>query len=205
MAVNIEVRVDPKQRRQAEEAIERARIILGGQVTDAFREMGRSMLDTGVALSPEYLGDPGWNPPCDCTQCRRRRNQEGWQDATDNQTKEEDADSRARSLILSCLSPIQRKEFEARESFTVIAKSGRRYRIEKGWNFNIAVLSEKGNRFMCRLCAGPDEDVPVYDSMLSQKLWLENDEEGFLRVANRDGFMDDVPVYFGNRTALWRS
>ncbi len=143
---------------------------------------------------PEYLGDPSWNPPCDCTQCRRRRDTEGWQDAVDSRTQEEEADSRSRSLLLSCLSPIQREEFEFGESFTIIAKSGYRYRIERGYNFNIAVLGKNGKSTIGRLCAGPDEDVPVYDSMLSQKLWLENDEEGFLRVANRDGFFDESPM-----------
>ncbi len=157
-----------------------------------------------IAWRREWFRNP---PPvdiqCNCPTCRQWRGEHEPTSETDEHIQEQEARDRARSLLLSCLSPPQRKEFKAKEAFTVVAKSGRRYRIAPGFNYNIVVLNDRG-RAIGRLCAGPDEDVPVYDSMLSQKLWLENDEEGFLRVANRDGLMDDIPVYFGDRVALWR-
>ncbi len=252
MAVNIEVRVDPERQRQAQEAIERARSILGDRVTDAFREIGQSMVATGVALSTvgeiarivrqsvgeaaslelehmrlvrrtpivwtdsqfrrlrrdrEQLSNQDLNAHRDWKhQCfiDRRINDEGrpfyadcgcYHCRNSQEGNTEEADSRAYYLLRSCLSPNQRQEFEFRESFTVVAKSGRRYRIQKGYNFNIIVLDKDGKKAIGSLCAGPDEEVPVYDSMLSQKLWLENDEEGFLWVANRDGFFDESPIW----------
>ena len=206
MAVNIEVRIDPERQGQAQEAIEYAYSILGSSVADAFAEFGQSAVATRTTLSTvgrtsqmvhQSIASVTWShdfQPCNCTYCRRRRNPEGWQDAIDCQTQTEEADSLARSLLLSCLSPKQRQEFEFRESITVIAKSGRRYRIERSFNYNIIVLDER-DKPIGYLCAGPVEDVPVYDSMLSQKLWLENDEDGFLRVANQNGFIEP-PDYF---------
>ena len=163
--------------------------------------------DTRIHWRREWFGnqDMPVAAHCSCPTCRQWR---GEQDTIEDRRKteqeaEQEANSRARSLLLSCLSYFQRKEYETWQYFTVTSQSGRRYRIEQGYNFNIGVLGSQGS-IMGRLCAGPDENVPVYDSMLAQKLWLENDEEGFLRVANRSGFTEDIPVYFGNRVALWR-
>ncbi len=137
--------------------------------------------DTRRAWRHEWFGsqDTHVSIHCDCTTCHQWRGDQ-----------KDESFFRALTLLLSCLSPSQRSESETKEFFTVTAKSGNRYRIERGYNFNIAVLDKQGN-VLGRLCAGPEDAVPVYDSMLSQKLWLENDEEGFLRIANRSGFNVD--------------
>ncbi len=258
MAVNIEVRVDPERRRQAEEAVERARLILGGSVADIFAELGQSMVAAGAALSTvgeaahqsiaeaarmelnrrllaQWI-DLGFLPSDTQVSARydnltrstiiewidsetglltgrripdeaRYRTPVVWSDdqfRVEHLGDPEEADSRARYLLLSCLSPAQRKEFKTKEAFTVVAKSGRRYRIERGLNYSIAALNNRG-KVIGRLCAGPDENVPVYDSMLSQKLWLENDEEGFLRIANRDGFISGVEMQLTVEGTLFAS
>ena len=212
MAVNIEVRVST---RQVNEAMERARV-LDRSITEAFTQLGQSAVAAGAALSirgeasrffMEAVAEAARQESdriLDRANEARYRTPVVWQGSRfeleylgshEREVQEEESDARARALLLSCLSPFQRHRFNTDEWFIVIAKSGRRYRIERGYNFNIVVLDEM-DRAMGRLCAGPDESVPVYDSMLSQKLWLENDEEGFLRIANRDGWFIEPPDYF---------
>ena len=139
--------------------------------------------------------------PCNCPCCRlereRHREREDEYRRWEPDPIELEANSRARSLLLSCLSPSQRVEFSVDSSFTIVSPSGRRYRVEQGRNYNIGVLGERGSRVIGRLCAGPTGNVPTYDCMLAQKLWLENDEEGFLKVANKSGFVDDPEPIWG--------
>lgn len=93
---------------------------------------------------------------------------------------EEGANSRAQALLFECLSPSQKVEFLATQSFTVVSKSKRSYRIGWGKNYNVTLLDNRVN-----YCAGPLEDVPIADMMLAQKLMLENDEDRFLKIANK--------------------
>lgn len=88
---------------------------------------------------------------------------------------------RSRELLLECLSPSQRGEFERRGAFTVCGQSGRRYRIAYGTGMNIEVLGP-GGEVEYRLCAAP-ADVPTPAVMLAQKLMLEAQEAEFLRIA----------------------
>ncbi len=159
---------------------------------------GEARYRTPIICSNDEVGLTRRNH-CNCSDCLRERERYGYPDI--QRVQEEESSTRACTLLLSCLSPGQRKEFEDTDLyFTVTAPSQRRYRIEKGFNWNIKVLGDDG-KVIGKLCAGPTELVPVYDSMLSQKLWLENDEEGFLRIANRDKFRPDSerggPVFFG--------
>lgn len=96
----------------------------------------------------------------------------------------DEAENRARDLLLSCLTPAQQEEYTATRSFTVKVKSGNRYRIEQHRNYNVIRLDKKG-QVVSELCAGPVEEVPLEDQMLAQKLLLETDEAEFLAVANR--------------------
>lgn len=104
----------------------------------------------------------------------------------------EDVNHRARKLLVSCLTPEQKREFEHEKTITVRGESGLKYKIRKGEVYNILVLPRPGEEPIF-LCGGP-ENVPIYDFMLAQKLWLENDEEGFLRVANFSNSQDVVGV-----------
>jgi hypothetical protein len=91
------------------------------------------------------------------------------------------ADKRAEVLLRQCLSPEQLSEFEANKAFFVQSSTGKTYLIGQGLNHNVSLI-KNGERTVT-YCAGP-EGVPWGDYALSQKLWLENDEEAFLRVSN---------------------
>lgn len=93
------------------------------------------------------------------------------------------AEKRAEDLLIGCLTVEQREQYRRDRAFVVHGRSGRRYRIRYGTHGNVDVVDRNG-RGMHRLCVQPS-GVPVPDSMLTQKLWLENDEDGLLRVANQ--------------------
>ena len=93
------------------------------------------------------------------------------------------AAQRSRELLLACLSPAQRREFDQTRGFTVRGMGGRCYRIGFGSVANIDVLGEDGE-ILYRLCAKPGE-LPTPAVMLAQKLMLEARELDFLRIAAR--------------------
>lgn len=94
------------------------------------------------------------------------------------------ADAKARLLLLDHLTPKQRQDFEATRAFFVQGPSGIRYRIRHGRAGNIDAINPEG-RIIHRLCAHPVDDVPHFDTMLAQKLMLEHDDLGFTQMANR--------------------
>jgi hypothetical protein len=95
------------------------------------------------------------------------------------------SEARARALLKDWLSPEQLARYETDGLFEVIgSQSGRRYRIRHGRYMNIDELDERGAKVGV-LCFGPRGQLPVADSMLAQKLALENAEETALAVANR--------------------
>ncbi|HEX7054315.1 MAG TPA: hypothetical protein VF211_10345 [Burkholderiales bacterium] len=98
---------------------------------------------------------------------------------------------RSHELLLACLSPAQRLEFERTRAFTVRGESGRRYRIGFGTVANIEVLDERGE-LLYRLCAKP-ADLPTPAVMLAQKLMLESRETEFLRIAARHPLLVQAP------------
>ncbi len=126
----------------------------------------------------------------------------------ERQAAQQEADTRARSLLLSCLTPEQEQEFIAHSRFTVTAPSGNRYRIHAGTQYNVQRLNEAGNGVEY-LCAGPTGNVPLWDWMLAQKLMLEADEGAFLKKANRrdtEGWSISIGTYQGSEEVIgqWR-
>jgi hypothetical protein len=105
------------------------------------------------------------------------------------QEKRKAAEAKAEKLLLENLSLRQRDEFRKHGHFIVHGKT-RRYRIRRGWSGNIDVVDKEG-RIDHRLCAHPIEHVPDHDNMLAQKLWLESDEDAFVRIANRHSHIGD--------------
>jgi hypothetical protein len=93
---------------------------------------------------------------------------------------------KAEDLLRRELTPEQREDLEKKSCFYLetIGKDGKRrkYRIDRGTHGNIKLLDDKGS-IQGTFCVQPD-GVPVADSMLAQKLWIENNEAGFLKVAN---------------------
>jgi hypothetical protein len=98
--------------------------------------------------------------------------------------KEKQALDRSRELLLSHLTPEQRKTFEKNQWFVVEGgKTKVKYRINTNtYAGNIHVLA--GSKVTHRLCVHC-EGVPLHDHHLAQKLWLEHDEERILKIANR--------------------
>ncbi len=97
------------------------------------------------------------------------------------------ADEKARSLLIATLNEVQLERFERDECIPVDSEKGNKYLIRKSRIKNIDVLDENGN---CkhRLCVHPEEQVPDYDTMLTQKLYLETCEDELLKVANIHGY-----------------
>lgn len=99
-------------------------------------------------------------------------------------TERRAAQERARTLLLSALTPEQRTQYETREHFTVDTPDGRRFRIQQGRSMNVEELGPDG-RVLARYCAHPRPTVPDEDTMLAQLLFLRHDPATFLRIANR--------------------
>jgi hypothetical protein len=97
------------------------------------------------------------------------------------------ARAKARNLLLSHLNEEQRESVEQGLGFEVIAKSGTRYRIRPG--NTVQKMDPSGVFPMVTLCVviKPPEGewMPEDDYALAQKLLLEADEAGFLRLAIR--------------------
>jgi hypothetical protein len=104
------------------------------------------------------------------------------------QVHDDAAHTRARELLLSQLTPAQRKTFDENKWFIIEGGQSReKYRINfKGHMVaNVDVLDAHGD-VLHRLCGHCDlNEVPIFDQLLAQKLMLECDEERFLRLANR--------------------
>ncbi len=99
----------------------------------------------------------------------------------DYQPPDPAAVARARALLERALSSEQRRDLFARGYFYV---KGERftYRIREGHSGNVDAL-DASERVISRFCAHPRGHVPVYDVMLAQKLWIETDENMFLKKA----------------------
>ena len=97
------------------------------------------------------------------------------------------ARKRANELLLSQLTPEQRKTFKDNKWFVVEGgESKQRYRIRAVDHLvaNIDVLD--GESVKHRLCAHADlATIPLGDQLLAQKMMIEAAEDEFLRVANR--------------------
>lgn len=97
------------------------------------------------------------------------------------------ARDKARQLLDAQLDERQRIDLASNGYFELetIQQSGerRRYRIRRGRAGNVHRLDEQG-REVRRYCIHPIIACPDEDTMLTQKLWLENNEVLFLRTAN---------------------
>lgn len=106
------------------------------------------------------------------------------------------AEQRARSLLLSLLNADQRAEFEASGFFYLTGgSSGERYRIRADSAVNIDVFAPDGSiRF--HLCARPAGNIPMYDVMAGQLLYLQDasTEACFLAQANRHVTISFCPI-----------
>lgn len=106
---------------------------------------------------------------------------------------QERANDRARKLLLSCLNPNQRLEFEACNMFHVRTRRGETFRIIAKPQHNVFRLEPMHRddepllrKAVMEYClVHQDSRIPVYDLMLAQKLLLETDPEKFVSLANK--------------------
>lgn len=107
------------------------------------------------------------------------------------------AEQRALETLKRWLTPEQREELAQTGSFTVKgSNSGDRYTISTGLRFGNV---KRDRRIRVGLFKLPIKEaerycatsirLPIADQALIQKLMIENDEKGFLRVANRTGLI----------------
>lgn len=114
----------------------------------------------------------------------RIANEERQRQAAERLAIQQAAYDKAELLLIESLTPIQRLQLKRYGYFFVQGnKTGDRYRIRKGRAMNIDVMD--GKRVKYRLCAHPAAHVPDFDTMLTQKVWLEHSEHEFLQKAIR--------------------
>ena len=98
--------------------------------------------------------------------------------------KEKAKEEKARELLREVLTDEQDEQLEKKGYFELVSvNSGNRYRINKGRSRNVELLDSDGKSIK-RLCFHPEALVHNYDTMVAQKLMLENDEEEVKKVAN---------------------
>jgi hypothetical protein len=97
----------------------------------------------------------------------------------------ETAAARGTALLNEWLSPEQRVQFEATQSFEVVGcHTGKRYRIRYGAATNVFETDETGCPVM-GWCFLPSGGLVPGDVMLAQKIALETDERAALLLARR--------------------
>jgi hypothetical protein len=114
----------------------------------------------------------------------------------EERARREEAEQKAYTLLMACLTPAQQKEYREKSRFTVHLPNGNAYQIYRGHAGNV-VRIDAGKRDtqgeykrLERFCihAYPDTIdggwMPDADHMLAQKIMLEADEGTFRRVAN---------------------
>lgn len=104
------------------------------------------------------------------------------------------AEERGRKLLLEWLSPEERAEYEQSGQFHVTGQSGTRYRIRSGHSFNVDALDKKG-AVEDVIYFLPQGGLVLGDQLLAQKIALETDEAGALKIANHDRRQNGAPAF----------
>jgi hypothetical protein len=104
-----------------------------------------------------------------------------------NKLKQE-AEKRAKAILIEHLTPEQQETVEKNKWFVVIGgKTGKPYRIRtSGYQGNVEQLENSTPK--TRFCCHASHALPLSDHHLTQKMMIESDECEFLRVANRTHF-----------------
>lgn len=93
----------------------------------------------------------------------------------------DNAISKANKLLVDNLTDTQKLDYDKFGYFFVESLSGQKYRIRKGRQINIDVMSQ--DKISRRICAHPIVSCPDEDTMLVQKIMLETSESAFLNIA----------------------
>ena len=134
-------------------------------------------LGIAVSLGAAWLGCYEFFPRVEAAAARRFGIRFSDSDSHVGAVFPREAEARARSLLLSKLTPGQRRSWLVRRRFDVRAKSGTVYTIWSYRPYNI----KTHDAIFCLQVHGA---TPKYDKVLAQKLLLECDETLFLARAN---------------------
>lgn len=105
-----------------------------------------------------------------------------------------EAVQRARELLYEHLDEEQQASYRQDLCFETVGSNGTRYRIEWGHAGNVLAL-DRGGRPWRRYCCHPS-GYANEDTLLTQKLLLETDENRFLAIANIDTTPVDCEAVF---------
>jgi hypothetical protein len=96
------------------------------------------------------------------------------------------AGTKSLTLLKEWLSPTQLAQYDKSGYFEVTSSSGKRYQIRHGIQGNVLELDESGTKVVASLCFQPQGEAGWFpgDTMLAQKIMLENDEAAALKAAN---------------------
>lgn len=111
---------------------------------------------------------------------RAAREAEEARTAEERRHKRAAAEVRARELLVSHLTPSQRRDLKDRGGFFVRSQLGNMYWVN---NYTAVRLDERGVALQ-RYCIHAKDDIPGDDNALLRMLLLKCNEEQFLRVAN---------------------
>lgn len=151
----------------------------------AFLEPHEPELHDAVAAAALRYHDPG-NPRHQHPQGEPMTNEAIAEALFRRRQKREKAErvlEKAKKLLMSCLTPLQLREFKDHGEFHVLGKDGFHYLIEERFGHNVFRV-EEGERTWKFCLVTKEWSIPRFDLMLAQKLLLENDPEAFLEKAN---------------------
>jgi hypothetical protein len=147
-----------------------------------YRESAIGLPET-VSTYPGTLGNigNGWTEAQQEQHAAEEQLLNGWEFGGDDPAVE----ARGLALLKENLTPAQLESYEANQYFEVKGEnSGTTYRIRRGRQQNVFELDKVGNE-VCGFCFTPVGNLCTSDSMLCQKIALETNEGGVLKVANR--------------------
>lgn len=95
-----------------------------------------------------------------------------------------DAKAKARALLKTILAPSEWTLYEQKGIIWVVGgKTGQRYLLRNSTRTRNVTCHDAAGNVIDMLCAHPD-GVPIEDVLITQKLHLEHNEDGFRAVAN---------------------
>lgn len=100
-------------------------------------------------------------------------------DASSDSNLAKTKQQKARRLLLSLLTPAQRSQFRRTNSFIALGSHGGTYLLSSGERVAYGMHGTQ----MRSYCYQPSKWVPHYDVLLSWKMFIESDEDGFRKGA----------------------
>lgn len=97
--------------------------------------------------------------------------------------EQKEADGRALRLLRQFLTSEQAQELDAHGHIHVTGQDRLTYRIVLKGHHNVFLIRD--GRAVEEFCVVSRDSLPLHDLMLAQKLMLETDLQGFMRIANR--------------------